>query len=341
MRRWGRIMKVLPLALLLSLIMACTPRPCPVAAPVPPPAPPAAKPDVVKDVDPSGLWRIQWDRGPTGWWPRDFTGKLRIARDGDGWTARVRFNQSGAGFTLKKVTVKGDRLHITFIGDKDKATIDLAGFMREDRLVGEVRWGTAISWSPFWARRMSVKPLTDATAKDGLPPGDLSKAGLETATLALLKQRADEENSSALVVVKDGKVLVERYRDGDTGPVNAMSVSKSVVALAVGQLIQAGKFNLETKLSRLIKGWPRKGAKAKITIWHLLNHTSGLDTKRAGDQEDILKRGLASEVKFAPGTRFQYNNNAVDLLAAVVKVVSGEQLDAYLDKHLFKPTLSA
>jgi CubicO group peptidase (beta-lactamase class C family) len=59
------------------------------------------------------------------------------------------------------------------------------------------------------------------------------------------------------------------------------SVSKSVTALAVMQLVEAGKIELDAPVQRYLP-WFRVGndeASAKITVRHLLNHTSGLSTK--------------------------------------------------------------
>jgi CubicO group peptidase (beta-lactamase class C family) len=45
---------------------------------------------------------------------------------------------------------------------------------------------------------------------------------------------------------------------------------------------------------------------------------------------------LAAKLLFPPGTRFQYNNGAVDFLSVVVKQAAGIPLDEYLDQHLFR-----
>jgi len=283
------------------------------------------------------VWRVQWDRGPEGWQPRDFTGILSIRKEGGAWSMETRFDQVTARYDLESMEVRGDRVKFTLHAPKLKGSRRwFHGHLRQGRLVGEMKTQD-MGWTPFWGRRVEVKPLQSATAPGGLLAGDLAKASLEQKALDRLVRRAAEEQSSALVIVKDGKVVLEHYRDGNPGPVNAMSVSKSVVALVIGKLILEGKFNLNTRLSRLIKGWPRKGDKGLITIRHLLNHTSGLSTSRAGNKEMILRRALNSKVLFRPGTRFQYNNNAVDLLAAVVKQTTGEHLDAHLERNIFKP----
>jgi len=306
------------------------------AAPAPDTRPAAAK---AAAPDPVGVWKIRWDRGPVGWWPALFTGTLRITRAAAGLTAWWKFHQGTAKWRFESIELRGARLRIQFTctNQKEEPRVELWGWLRDGRLVGEIRWGDQIPWTPVWGERKEVTPLKAHSAPGGPPRADLAAAGLDPARVAAMLQRAAEEQSSAVVILKQGKVAVERYADDDTGPVNAMSVSKSVVSLAVGRLILDGKFNLNSRLATLVKGWPRKGLRSRITIRHLLNHTSGLATRRFGKEEDILARAMTAPMHFEPGSRFQYNNNAVDLLAAVVKRVTGEHLDAHLQRMIFEP----
>jgi CubicO group peptidase (beta-lactamase class C family) len=141
------------------------------------------------------------------------------------------------------------------------------------------------------------------------------------------------EHSSAIVIVQDGAIVAEAYHGKPSGPLIAMSASKSVVSLAVGALVADGKLTLDTELASVLPEW--RGA--RLTVRALLTHTSGLDPARANFKSTgIVENALASKQLFAPGARFQYNNNAVDLLAAVVGRVAGMPLDEYLEERLFK-----
>src|SRR5262249_9134515 len=71
---------------------------------------------------------------------------------------------------------------------------------------------------------------------------------------------------------------------------------------------------------------------------HLLTHTSGLDPARADFQrEAIREHARSAHLLDPPGTRFQYNNDAVDFLAAVVERASGVPLDRLRETRIFAP----
>jgi CubicO group peptidase (beta-lactamase class C family) len=323
------------------MICCCTPPPAQQPRVAPPPREAAAKAPANKAPDPAGLWKLRWDRGPAGWSPRFFAGTLGIERAGGRLSARLQFDQSSAEFDPGPVVQRGAHLSLVVNAHDDDGSpadnqeLELAGWLRGERVVGEMRWGT-LPWTPFWGHRQQVKPLVAATAPRSLPQGPLQQAGFDRGALEALLRTAAEQNSSAVILVQDGKLVLERYRASYTGPVNLMSATKSVVSLAVLHLVAAGKLKLETRVASLFPRW-RRGPRAAITIRQLLNHTSGLDTRRAGIKGSIRIHALGSQLMHRPGARFTYNNNAVDLLAVVVRRVSGLQLDAYLERHIFRP----
>ena len=141
------------------------------------------------------------------------------------------------------------------------------------------------------------------------------------------------------MILKNGKLVLERYWNVDwREPLVTMSVSKSIVSLAIGQLLAAHKLrSLDQKVVDFIPAW-RNTPKAEITLRQLLNHTSGLSPRRAHRVRGKLSRhAYRTKVVTPPGTRFRYNNNAVDMLALVVKKVTKRYLDDYLQQHLFGP----
>jgi len=121
-----------------------------------------------------------------------------------------------------------------------------------------------------------------------------------------------------------------------------MSCTKSVVGLAVGSLIADGALtDLEQPVWRFYPEW-KQGAKQRITLRHLLNHTSGLQNLPSAEEEinhapDAVRLALAAELTAEPGTRFSYNNKAVNLLAGIVQRASGRTLDADVADRLFAP----
>ncbi len=159
--------------------------------------------------------------------------------------------------------------------------------------------------------------------------------------LASLRDEAKRTGSSALVVMKDGKLVEASYFGGSPHPIETMSATKSIVNLAIGFLVDAGKLRLDDPVWRFYPEW-KQGRKRSITLRHLLNHTSGLQAQRTTGEEiypspDFVKLALAAELSDDPSTRFFYNNKAVNLLAGIVELASGQPLDRFTDEHLFKP----
>jgi CubicO group peptidase (beta-lactamase class C family) len=165
---------------------------------------------------------------------------------------------------------------------------------------------------------------------------------VDTKHLGALVEAAKRSHSDALVIWQDGKPLLEWYGDGKARKIEAMSVTKSVVSLAVGRLLTQTKIrSLDQPVAEFYPEW-KQGQKAKITIRHLINHTSGLQNVLRTDQEiyptpDFVQLALCAELENPPGTTFSYNNKAVNLLAGVVQKASGKGLDDYLRDELFAP----
>ncbi|MCK5800194.1 MAG: serine hydrolase [Deltaproteobacteria bacterium] len=194
-------------------------------------------------------------------------------------------------------------------------------------------------------------PACPALAPKGrgpFPVGDPVTEGLDATRLQSLLAEAEAQKSSAVLILKNGKLVVERYWGVDgREPLITMSISKSIVALAIGQLIAAKKIaSLDQKVANFIPTWakaatskdPRQAQKAEITLRQILNHTSGLSGRRTHRTRGRLRRhARRTRVVTAPGTRFHYNNNAVDFLALLVQRVTGQFLDDYLQIHLFGP----
>jgi uncharacterized protein YbbC (DUF1343 family)/CubicO group peptidase (beta-lactamase class C family) len=110
---------------------------------------------------------------------------------------------------------------------------------------------------------------------------------------------------------------------------------------AVMQLVETGRIRLADKVSAYVPGFERYG-KDRITIRHLLTHTSGLrpdlELSVSFESEDEAIRRAIEEVPVAsPGERFIYSDINFFLLGHIVGHVSGERLDAYAAKHIFSP----
>ncbi|HEY0197271.1 MAG TPA: serine hydrolase domain-containing protein [Rhodanobacter sp.] len=163
-----------------------------------------------------------------------------------------------------------------------------------------------------------------------------------SSALQQLLARGRQTHSSAVLVLQDGHELGHYYPDDKApGPIELMSVTKSVVALGIGQLIDQGKIkSLDQPVADFYPEW-KQGRKKDITIRMLLNHTSGLQTFARTDVEvypapDAIQLALAAELSSTPGTEPLYNNKAVNLLAGVIARASGMPMDVFFRDGLFK-----
>ena len=187
--------------------------------------------------------------------------------------------------------------------------------------------------------RFAVLTLALFTALPALA-GTLSPAA--NSALQQLLDRGKQTHSDAVLVMQDGHELGHYYpNDKAPGPIELMSVTKSVVALGIGQLLDAGKIkSLDQPVADFYPEW-RQGRKKDITIRMLLNHTSGLQNlQRTGPEihpaPDAVQLALAAELTSAPGKSFAYNNKAVNLLAGVIEKASGRSMDVFFSDGLFK-----
>jgi CubicO group peptidase (beta-lactamase class C family) len=155
-----------------------------------------------------------------------------------------------------------------------------------------------------------------------------------------LLNEAKKSNSDAVIVIQNGEKIIDYQNNGTTELLNTMSATKSVVALAVAQLLSENIIDsLDTPVAHFYPEW-RQGQKKKITIRHLLNNTSGLQNvpnaaKEIHPSPNILQLALCASVVDKPGTKFSYNNKAVNILTDIIQQETGQKLNKYLRDGLF------
>jgi len=133
--------------------------------------------------------------------------------------------------------------------------------------------------------------------------------------------------------------------DGDTF-FNIASCSKQFTAVSVLQLAQAGKIKLDDNVNKYLTEYTDP-IWNKITIHHLLCHTSGIPDERgylsyeqklSGD-DNLAIEYLATldHLSFEPGEKFEYMNTTYILLSKLVERVSGQTFHEYVREHIFNP----
>ena len=174
------------------------------------------------------------------------------------------------------------------------------------------------------------------------PRAEPEAVGIDRGALAALVSEAQHAHSNALIVIKDGRVLTERYFGHPAEhPLRINSVTKSVVSLAICRLISDGKISgLNTPLSTWFPEW-RNGKKRKVTLRHIMTHTSGLyhekNAAKLYQQPDVVRYSRGLPLVTQPGEHFSYSNEAVALLSGIVLAATGKPLDEYLQDAIFTP----
>jgi CubicO group peptidase (beta-lactamase class C family) len=168
--------------------------------------------------------------------------------------------------------------------------------------------------------------------------GDPAALGVDPDRLQELVDQAWNTRTDALCVWVRGELVVEWPPEAVQKPIETMSVTKSIVGLAVMALRDEEKLRLDQPASTWAPRWRRDRRRA-ITLEHLLDQASGLAAPMPATvyrQTDFVAfaRGLLAIDK--PGG-FSYNNAATNLMAAVVLEASGQSLDQYVATTLFAP----
>ena len=191
----------------------------------------------------------------------------------------------------------------------------------------------------------SSTATADFAAIDSYVQKEMAATRLPGASLGIVK--GDE-----IVHLKGfGKADPSGRRATPQTPFLIASVTKSFTALAIMQLVEANKVELDAPVQRYLP-WFRVAdpeSSAEITVRQLLNHTGGLPSLTEGEYERIaappteddlenLVRSLrTTQLTATPGEVYQYSNVGYVTLAMIVQAVSGESYGEYLQQNIYGP----
>ena len=123
------------------------------------------------------------------------------------------------------------------------------------------------------------------------------------------------------------------------------SVTKPMTAVAVLQLVEQGKIDLDAPVQAYVPYFPVKAF--PVTVRQLLGHLGGIDAYRDSKVEQHFKEHKDTRQSIAvfaqfdliaePGTRFRYTSYGYNLLGAVIEGASGESYGGYMRRHVWGP----
>lgn len=162
--------------------------------------------------------------------------------------------------------------------------------------------------------------------------------------------------SGSVLVARDGKVLLSKgygLANAELGVANTPqtkfrlgSITKQFTALAVLQLEEKGKLKTSDPVCQYVTDCP--AAWQKITLHHLLTHTSGIPNftsfpdyaslmRQPSPVTRTLERFRSRPLDFEPGSKFQYSNSGYVLLGYILEKAAGEDYAALLKQNVFDP----
>lgn len=146
----------------------------------------------------------------------------------------------------------------------------------------------------------------------------------------------------SVLILHRGKLISEHYWRGfaTTSYQPVFSITKSVVSALIGMALADGRLTLTDTMAQWFPeiGFAPGAHAASVTVRHLLTMTAGFQEvggRMASDDPIAVLLGRAPAS--APGEKFRYANEDVDLLAAVLERAIGEPAIDYAHRRLFMP----
>jgi D-alanyl-D-alanine carboxypeptidase len=252
------------------------------------------------------------------------------------------FRKQTGGFDLKKI--------------EDSSATRLTGMVQERNSDQFARFTIEVeAAAPHKVMNLELRAV-------GRPAGFAIPRMSQSELVAALRTELDKEAaagkfSGAVLLAKEGKPIftgaygmADREKKIANTPSTKFrigSMNKMFTAVAIMQLVQAGKISLSDPVGKYLTDYPNKDIATKVTIQQLLTHTGGtgdffgpqFDAHRLELKtlQDYLNLFGERPPKFEPGSRWEYSNYGFLMLGAVVERVSGKSYYDYVSENIYKP----
>lgn len=222
--------------------------------------------------------------------------------------------------------------------------------------------GLAVVVEPEAPHRIAGLGLRAGTPPEGTAPAKkLSNEQIAQELSALAKKLAEADVfSGAVLLAKDGVPVFKAVYGSANKDFNVPnrldtkfnlgSMNKMFTAVAIAQLVERGKLSFDDPLAKFVPDFPNKEGAEKIKIKHLLSHTAGLgpyfsrkwqesSREMYRTVDEMMKRVAEDEkqLRFEPGSKWQYSNTGMLVLGKVIEVASGQSYFDYVREHIYKP----
>lgn len=187
----------------------------------------------------------------------------------------------------------------------------------------------------------SLQTSTASESINEFVVAEMARAGAPGLAYAVVENGEISAGAQGEILIGSGRMVTP-----DT-PFVIGSISKSFTAMALMQLVEAGKIDLDAGISQYLDMFSGRPSGA-ITIRQLLSHTSGFSTLQGNDtpadradnanallyQVDRIAQWTPA---YEPGAKWDYSNANYYVLGAVIEVVSGQDYAAYVETRILEP----
>jgi CubicO group peptidase (beta-lactamase class C family) len=202
--------------------------------------------------------------------------------------------------------------------------------------------------------------FNDARVPSNISEPPLSEEDFLKEVEKLVRRLGEKEAFSGALLVAKGDDVLYTHAAGEASKrfhvpnnvdtkFNLGSMNKMFTSVTIMQLVEKGRLSLDHTLDKFVdETWLPQETTSKITIRHLLTHSSGLGSyfnrvyarssrqlfRKLDDYKPLVE---VEKLAFEPGARFQYSNTGMFLLGVVIEKVTGEDYFDYVRKVIYAP----
>lgn len=201
-------------------------------------------------------------------------------------------------------------------------------------------------------RRIILAVLLTAScfAQDKIPSDSVTRME------QLIQANVPKQFMGTVLVAQDGKVLLDKgygfanlewnIPNTPTTKFRLGSITKQFTAASILLLEERGKLKVEDPVKKYMPDAP--AAWDKITIFHVLTHTSGIPSftgfpdfesreAQAMTPEKLVEWFRSEPLEFEPGTKWNYSNSGYVLLGYLIEKISGQSYSDFVQQNIFTP----
>ncbi|MYE49600.1 MAG: serine hydrolase [Gammaproteobacteria bacterium] len=193
--------------------------------------------------------------------------------------------------------------------------------------------------------------MTGASDWTPIPHASATERTISERALDDAERYAEVNNSNAFIVWRNGKIERETYFGSHTrtSPINSFSLAKQVTAFAIGRALMLGDIaSLDQPVADFVTEWQGNPWREKILIRHLLDMRAGFYPQVPPQgPTDLISRTFLhprhDEIIVAeypvidePGTRYEYNNAAGDMVAVLIERATSRRYAEFVGTEIWQ-----